>query len=401
MLPPWAASAITQLAHGVSAWLSRAPAAPPCPLCPDCRCVCPAAPQCPACPGAPSPCPESGAPSTRGEAPAPTVAAAWLTTVTALVVGIGLSEVSRLEGVNQVAYVLYAVPGPALWHQRWLMGRVVSCPSDAILVSPDRVVQWEVVDGSSADISAVRWAAGMGPRPPGVTRTYRFGAAPGPADVASWLPEAEAEPFPWAAPAGLAAPLPAAGGPAAAGAAGAGGAAGPLVAAGAPPPLAAAAAPHPAPLAGGVLGRGVGAAAAAAGAAALGGAGGGPPAGAALAAAVGGPPRPLLLAGGAGGAPAGPVGNWRAAHEWRGYHYGDVADGEEGDFGDRAVAPDCRLLPIRLDRAGKLCGALANIVESCREEALPEFIRRRTTMWCLEHLANEGRSLESHLEHFK
>ena len=78
-----------------------------------------------------------------------------------------------------------------------------------------------------------------------------------------------------------------------------------------------------------------------------------------------------------------------------------VASAEESDFVDRAVAPDCRLLPVRLDRAGKPFRSLTNIVESCREEALPDFIKPRTTMWCLEHLAGEGRSLESHFEHFK
>ncbi|CAK0850468.1 unnamed protein product, partial [Prorocentrum cordatum] len=118
--------------------------------------------------------------------------------------------------------------------------------------------------------------------------------------------------------------------------------------------------------------------------------------------------------------------------EWRGYHYGDVitppagfagagtpargvvlladgsslfvewvAIGDESDFADRAVAPDCRLLPVRLDRAGRPFRTLENLVESCRQEHLPDFIAPRTTMWCLEHLAGEGRSLESHFEHFK
>ncbi|CAK0890294.1 unnamed protein product, partial [Prorocentrum cordatum] len=125
-------------------------------------------------------------------------------------------------------------------------------------------------------------------------------------------------------------------------------------------------------------------------------------------------------------------GNWRVAQEWRGYHYGDVitppagfaglgvpargvvplADGsaifvewvtleDEGSFADRAVAPDCRLLPVRVYRTGRPFRSLENIVESCRQESLPDFIAPRTALWCLEHLAGEGRSLEAHFEHFK
>ncbi|CAK0897633.1 unnamed protein product, partial [Prorocentrum cordatum] len=117
--------------------------------------------------------------------------------------------------------------------------------------------------------------------------------------------------------------------------------------------------------------------------------------------------------------------------EWRGCHYGDViippagfagsvpargvvplADGsaifvewvtleDEGSFADRAVAPDCRLLLVRVDRTGRPFRTLENIVESCRQESLPDFIAPRTALWCLEHLAGEGRSLEAHFEHFK
>ncbi|CAK0850412.1 unnamed protein product [Prorocentrum cordatum] len=356
-----------------------------------------------------------------------------------------------LEGVDQVAYLLYAVPGAPLWHQRWNLGRVVSCPSDAILVSPDHQVQCEVVDGTSPDISAVRWARALAPRPPGVVRAYRFASAPTAAEVAAWLPEAQAEArrcfarrhpgvavpapvfeaWPWAAPgapAAAAGPAPPAGAPAA----GPPGGGWVVVPAGGPPAAAAPVAPAPAPLPGGVMRRG-GAAAGAAPAAGGGEAGGAPaPAGAALAAAVVGGARPLVLAGGAGDAAPAPVGNWRVAQEWRGYHYGDViippagfagagtpargvvlladgsslfvewvAIGDESDFADRAVAPDCRLLPVRLDRAGRPFRTLENLVESCRQEHLPDFIAPRTTMWCLEHLAGEGRSLESHFEHFK
>ncbi|CAK0805748.1 unnamed protein product [Prorocentrum cordatum] len=283
--------------------------------------------------------------------------------------------VPALEGVDQVAYLLYAVPGAPLWHQRWNLGRVVSRPSDAILVSPDHQVQCEVVDGTSPDISAVRWAPALAPRPPGVVRAYRFASAPTAAEVAAWLPEAQAEARRCFARRhqGVAVPAPV------------------FEAGGAPAP-----------------------------------------AGAALAAAVVGGARPLVLAGGAGDAAPAPVGNRRVAQEWRGYHYGDViippagfagagtpargvvlladgsslfvewvAIGDESDFADRAVAPDCRLLPARLDRAGRPFRTLENLVESCRQEHLPDFIAPRTTMWCLEHLAGEGRSLESHFEHFK
>ena len=60
-----------------------------------------------------------------------------------------------LPHAKQVAYVLYAEPGPPLWHARWLLGMVATCPEVAVVVSPQGDVQVEVVDGTSPDITAV------------------------------------------------------------------------------------------------------------------------------------------------------------------------------------------------------------------------------------------------------
>ena len=77
-------------------------------------------------------------------------------------------------GVKQVAYVLYAAPGAALWHQRWILGTPASCPTDVVWVTPDNRVEWETVDGTSRDISAIRYADTLRPNPPGVGQVYRF-----------------------------------------------------------------------------------------------------------------------------------------------------------------------------------------------------------------------------------
>ena len=90
--------------------------------------------------------------------------------------------------MDQVAYVLYVGDG-RLWHQRWLLGTVASCPGKAIWVSPDDDVQWESVDLSCGNISAVRWASTIRPSPPGVGRVYRFAAAPNAAREARRLAE--------------------------------------------------------------------------------------------------------------------------------------------------------------------------------------------------------------------
>lgn len=41
------------------------------------------------------------------------------------------------------------------------------------------------------------------------------------------------------------------------------------------------------------------------------------------------------------------------------------------------------------------------VLENCREEELRNFIKSRTTRWCLEHLVRESRSLEPHMEFFR
>ncbi len=63
------------------------------------------------------------------------------------------------QELKQVAYVLYNVDGPALWHQRWFLGTVASSPGRAVWAFPDGGVQYEVTDETNTDISSIRWAA--------------------------------------------------------------------------------------------------------------------------------------------------------------------------------------------------------------------------------------------------
>ncbi len=95
---------------------------------------------------------------------------------------------------KQIGYVLYDIPGAQLWHQRWMLGKVATSPAEAVWASPDGDVQAEIVDGSSADIVAVRWADAIRPNPPGLggQAVYRFRAAPTAARLARWMVEAEA-----------------------------------------------------------------------------------------------------------------------------------------------------------------------------------------------------------------
>ena len=344
------------------------------------------------------------------------------------------------SSVRQVGYVLYAVPGPPLWHQRWTLGEVPSCPSDVVWVSPQGNVQWETHDGSDPDISAVRWVDGMD-RPPGIQRRQRFAAQPSPATIAGWLAVATAvaqDCFQFRHP-GAPVPVPvfipfvaAAAGAAPAPAAPAGGAIVPAAPAVAPAVVAGAA---PVAAVGGALARGApapaGVAGAAGGAAAA--VAGGPgvaAGGAAGAAAV--VPRPMVAGPGPPPGPAAASGSWRCMMEWRGYHYGDpvvppagfagqgvppraalaLADGSSifvehvldaslDEFMDRAVAGESRVLPVKMGPSGERHRTLESVVEACHQENVPDMPEPRTVAWCLQHLRSEGKGLEAHFEHFK
>lgn len=74
------------------------------------------------------------------------------------------------------AYVLFNVPGPPMWHQRYLIGRVASLASEGaatdtwVLATPDADVYVEDLGGTSADVQAVRCASERWPPPPGRPR---------------------------------------------------------------------------------------------------------------------------------------------------------------------------------------------------------------------------------------
>ena len=76
--------------------------------------------------------------------------------------------------------MLYAEPGEPVWHQRFVMGMVESCPGAVISVTLDHDVYVEMMDGSSDDVMAVRWSHDRRPNPPGLqgARVYRFGRDP-------------------------------------------------------------------------------------------------------------------------------------------------------------------------------------------------------------------------------
>lgn len=97
------------------------------------------------------------------------------------------------------ASVLYNVPGPAVWHQRYLIGRVVSLGSEPsakdtwMVATPDADIYEEDLGGTSVDMQAVRYAAVRRPPPPGLPRgsCYRFAVAPGAAQRQGWRAAAE------------------------------------------------------------------------------------------------------------------------------------------------------------------------------------------------------------------
>ena len=118
--------------------------------------------------------------------------------------------------------------------------------------------------------------------------------------------------------------------------------------------------------------------------------------------------------------------------EWAGYHYGEtiqvpagtptvgqpprttillgdgsglfvefVKDEDLQAFLDRSVFGESRVLPMRIDQAGNYLRSLESVLESSRQEAIQGMPTVRTVYWCLRHLTQEGRGLESHFEHFK
>ena len=141
----------------------------------------------------------------------------------------------------------------------------------------------------------------------------------------------------------------------------------------------------------------------------------------------------MALQGGVGAAGAVvPDGEWRVAMEWKGHHYGDaiqppagfmgegqpprgvvlledgsglfiewVTTANEGEFTDRAVAVDARVLPVRVDRGGFRNRTIDQVIEEANQEHVPGMMEPRTTLWCLGHLRAEGKGLEAHFEHFK
>ena len=90
------------------------------------------------------------------------------------------------------AYVLYAVPGPPLWHQRLVLGKVALSASDYVIVTRDGDVYVENYGADNEDIAAVRFGVFAAP-PFGVQRAqcYRFAAAPGANDLAGLRREGE------------------------------------------------------------------------------------------------------------------------------------------------------------------------------------------------------------------
>ena len=77
---------------------------------------------------------------------------------------------------SEWAFVLYAIDGPVLWHQRLLLGRVASSENEYVVATPDGDVYCEDLGNQSAEIQAARLSPQRWPPPPGVprARVYRF-----------------------------------------------------------------------------------------------------------------------------------------------------------------------------------------------------------------------------------
>ena len=79
--------------------------------------------------------------------------------------------------MKQWGYLLYAVEGRPLWHQRLLLGVPAgSSATEAVVATPDGDVYVENMDLESGDLAAARFSRERWPPPPGVPRdrTYRF-----------------------------------------------------------------------------------------------------------------------------------------------------------------------------------------------------------------------------------
>jgi len=278
------------------------------------------------------------------------------------------------------AYVLYAVPGAPLWHQRLVLGKVALSASDYVIASPDGDVYIENYGPDNQDIAAVRF--GVHAQPPfgvGRQQCYRFAQVPTNAEMQGLRREAEQlaeeECRQRAAAIGNS----------------------------------------------GLL-KGLRCLASVAAVASVAGAAAAPPMG--------------ILRGAAAPPPAAgqPEGVWRAAMSWKNLRYGDeivnyipsagavgnrdiydlgggeaifvelVTPASEEAFYDRAVDADARVLAVRRNRQGKreiTCKEMRAAVK--QEEFGKDWHGEgpRTALWCIEYIDHEGLGIEGHHERFR
>ena len=286
-----------------------------------------------------------------------------------------MAELGRLEW----AYVLYAVAGPPLWHQRLVLGRVALSASDVIGLTPDGELYVDDYGEGNADIAAVRYGSYAEP-PLGIPRLqcYRFRAEPTEAEVRRLRAEAEllAQEECRRRAASLGRP-------------------GLLVGLRVLVPVLA------------------------------------------PATAVAQPARPsvgLLRGQAAPAAIAQPEGAWRAAMSQGSVRYGDimgdhvrtasavgerdlhdlgggvaifvefVAPAAEGEFFDRAVEGDARVLALRRNRQGRREITWREMAERVSREEFPNdwsLPGPRTSLWCIEHIDAQGGNLETHHDRFR
>ena len=94
------------------------------------------------------------------------------------------------------AYVLFAEPGEALWHQRYRLGSLAgSWGSRDIAATPDGDAHEESLHLPDPDVAAVRFASSRWPPPAGIPRerSYRFARNISQAQMAAFMLAAEAE----------------------------------------------------------------------------------------------------------------------------------------------------------------------------------------------------------------
>ena len=100
-------------------------------------------------------------------------------------------------GPPQWAFVLYAEPGPALWHQRLILGSLRGSSADKVLImTPDYDVYLEDYNlNANVDVLTVRRSAVRWPPPAGVPRgaVYRFAREPNAVQMAQAQAEAVTE----------------------------------------------------------------------------------------------------------------------------------------------------------------------------------------------------------------